>query len=521
MYHGLLTRKYLTSKVMPLLAALAVMLCTATVLVVWSVMGGFLNSLLASGRTMAGDVMITWPTVGFAHYGDLMKRLEDDRAFVAATSAQIETFGLVNLPDGRVEGVQIKGIDPASYARVVDFADGLWWKPIEKALPKDVGERDERLSPALRDSLTQDYEQGLAMAEPDAVTGRIRPAAVTGIEMLGLSRRQPEGYYARGAVGVPTSDGGIESKQMFAPRTEVTLRVLPLDRKGRTIDTTARVFPVANELRTGVYEIDKKSILVPLATLQQMLKMDEAIRVGDTPAGSASIIRDGERESFAQPPSQGVEPARVTTVLVRAASGVTPDQLAERCRLVYKGFAEAHRGQVPSYNDLVFNRLIRTWEDQNATLVGAVKRETAMVLFLLCFISFTVSVLILAIFWSIVSEKTRDIGILRAIGASAWGVAWLWLRYGIAIGVIGASAGLGLALAVVLNINEIHDWLGRALGLVVWDPRVYYFSVIPNQVEVWKAAIVVGGGLGFSMLGAIIPALRAASLTPVRALRFE
>jgi len=55
----------------------------------------------------------------------------------------------------------------------------------------------------------------------------------------------------------------------------------------------------------------------------------------------------------------------------------------------------------------------------------------------------------------------------------------------------------------------------------VWDPRVYYFSVIPNQVEVWKAAIVVGGGLGFSMLGAIIPALRAASLTPVRALRFE
>ena len=54
MYQALLTRRYLTSKVMPLLAAVAVTLCTAMVLIVWSVMGGFLGMLVASGRTLIG-----------------------------------------------------------------------------------------------------------------------------------------------------------------------------------------------------------------------------------------------------------------------------------------------------------------------------------------------------------------------------------------------------------------------------------------------------------------------------------
>ena len=58
MYQALLTRRYLTSKLMPLLSALAVTLCTAMVLTVWSVMGGFLNVLLDSGKTIIGDVAI-------------------------------------------------------------------------------------------------------------------------------------------------------------------------------------------------------------------------------------------------------------------------------------------------------------------------------------------------------------------------------------------------------------------------------------------------------------------------------
>ena len=73
-YQPLLTRRYLTSKLMPLLAVVAVALCTAMVLIVWSVMGGFLNNFLASGRQMIGDVTVAYSR-GIPHYEQLMEML--------------------------------------------------------------------------------------------------------------------------------------------------------------------------------------------------------------------------------------------------------------------------------------------------------------------------------------------------------------------------------------------------------------------------------------------------------------
>ena len=75
MYQALLTKKYLTRKVMPMLAMAAVMLSVATILITWSVMGGFLKTLVESGKTLIGDVAIVWPNVGFAHYDELIDRV--------------------------------------------------------------------------------------------------------------------------------------------------------------------------------------------------------------------------------------------------------------------------------------------------------------------------------------------------------------------------------------------------------------------------------------------------------------
>src|SRR5262249_6329665 len=139
-YQALLTRRYLTSKVMPLLASLAVVLCVAMVLIVWSVMGGFLVRLISQGRTLVGDVVVQWPNTGFAYYDELVKDLQADPDIAGATPV-IESYGLLSLPSGHTHYVIVKGIEPVGYAKVTEYEQSLWWRPLDKPLPKDIGGR--------------------------------------------------------------------------------------------------------------------------------------------------------------------------------------------------------------------------------------------------------------------------------------------------------------------------------------------------------------------------------------------
>ena len=85
----------------------------------------------------------------------------------------------------------------------------------------------------------------------------------------------------------------------------------------------------------------------------------------------------------------------------------------------------------------------------------------------------------------------------------------------------GSITGTAVGYWVVLNINAIHDWMGQTFGLVIWDPRQYYFVEIPSEVEPSKATIVFVVGVLTCVVGAAIPAMHSARMDPVKALRFE
>lgn len=522
MYQLLLTKRYLTSKIMPLLAALAVALCTAMVIVVWSVMGGFLVMLINSGRTLSGDVSISWPITGFAHYEELIQRLEANPE-IAAAAPVIETYGLIGLPDGRTETVSIKGIDGPSFSRVTGFEDTLYWRPINTPTEKDTTRADLRLSK--HDLWKQLFEGGKRLVRTEVSKSDRkpidRPAVVPGISVSGFNFREPWGFYP-GLPFIRTTEGAKKPVDMFMLPVDgtVTLNVLPMDSKGRAIEMVARTFPVANEFHSGLYEIDHKTVFVQLGALQDMLKMNRAETI-DRSGPTVVISDDPSKEDFVTPVVVSEAPARVTNVLVRSKresyDTADADRLAVVVADIYREFAEAHAGKVPEPSSI----RILTWVDQNRTMITAVKKETALVLFIFCFVSLTAVFLVLAIFWAMVSEKTRDIGVLRAVGASRSGVAGLWLLYGLAIGLVGSGIGFTLAYLVVTNINGIHEWLGQKLNLYIWDPRVYYFTRIPSQLDPTHVVIVLCGGLLASCLGALWPAARAARMNPVQALRFE
>jgi lipoprotein-releasing system permease protein len=128
---------------------------------------------------------------------------------------------------------------------------------------------------------------------------------------------------------------------------------------------------------------------------------------------------------------------------------------------------------------------------------------------------------ILAIFFMIVVEKTRDIGILKSLGAGAPGIAGIFLGYGLFLGLVGAGAGLALGLAITWNINVIRAGVEWCTGQRVFDPAIYYFFKIPTIVHPGTIAWIMAGAVTIAVASSVLPALRAARLHPVEALRHE
>ena len=128
---------------------------------------------------------------------------------------------------------------------------------------------------------------------------------------------------------------------------------------------------------------------------------------------------------------------------------------------------------------------------------------------------------ILAIFFMIVVEKTRDMGILKSLGASSRGILGIFLGYGLSLGVVGAGVGLTIGLLFVRYINQIRDLLEHITGQPVFDPSIYYFYQIPTIIDPFTVFWIMVGALSIAVLASILPALRAARLHPVEALRYE
>ncbi len=164
---------------------------------------------------------------------------------------------------------------------------------------------------------------------------------------------------------------------------------------------------------------------------------------------------------------------------------------------------------------------VNTWRDLQGALLAAVQMETTILNILLFLIIAVAGFGILATFFMIVVEKTKDIGVLKSLGASGAGVASIFLGYGVLLGAFGAGVGAVAGLIFVANINTIADWLETITGQAVFDPTVYYFETIPTIVHPLMVVWVIIGAVAIAVMASVLPSIRAARMHPVEALRYE
>jgi lipoprotein-releasing system permease protein len=264
-------------------------------------------------------------------------------------------------------------------------------------------------------------------------------------------------------------DGKSEEVKLLNPGDDVVITTIA----GQKLSPVYARYAVCDYFRSEMSEYDSHYVFVPLAHLQKLRGME----------------------------------GRVTNIQIRLKD--TPSH------------AEMEEIKKHLSNLMGPGLKVITWEEKQGPLLAAISVEKGILNVLLFMIVGVAGFGILAIFSMIVVEKTRDIGIMKALGASNGGVMKIFIGYGLLLGVVGALLGTGLGLTITTYINEIEWALSKVTGQEIFPRNVYYFDKIPTDVQGWQVALIDAGAVAIAVVFSVLPALRAALLHPVKALRFE
>ncbi len=163
----------------------------------------------------------------------------------------------------------------------------------------------------------------------------------------------------------------------------------------------------------------------------------------------------------------------------------------------------------------------QTWAQLNRQLLAAIQVEKSVMFFILTFIIVVAAFGIMSTLITVTVQKTKEIGVLKALGAQARTILGIFLLQGFVVGVIGVAAGVVLGLLTVENINPINHFLSSALGIELFPKEVYNFPRIPAYLTMRDLVTIAGSALVICTLAGLLPALRAARLEPVEALHHE
>lgn len=243
---------------------------------------------------------------------------------------------------------------------------------------------------------------------------------------------------------------------------------------GRTTPFGTSIRQVGYEVgaifEVGIYDYDSKFVIMPITDAQTLLLMDDTI-------GMIEIkVED-----------------------------------ADRVRQILK----------PLENKLIGRAVIADWKVINATLFEALQVERVAMFFALSFMVLVAAFNILSSLVMLVRAKTRDIAIMRTMGATRRSLLKIFVTTGTTVGAIGTLSGLALGFIVLYFRESIVSFIAFATGQQIWDPEVRFLSTLPSRTDPWEIAGIVLLAMVMSFLATLYPAFKAANTDPVQVLRYE
>jgi lipoprotein-releasing system permease protein len=254
-----------------------------------------------------------------------------------------------------------------------------------------------------------------------------------------------------------------------------------------------QAFTLVDTFKSGYWESDASHVYVPFDVAQRL-------------AGMAGRPAEGEDPG---------EPPRTSQVQVRLAPGAEAEAVVRAVERAWFDFIAARRPK-----DFAFP-VVNTWETQQRTILGVVEMERNITALMLGVMLIGFAILTALISYVMAYIKGRDVGILKALGASDAGVGSLFLGYGFVIGLLGTAIGLGAALAMLHWLDPIEMYVNQFIGRPVFPRDVYYFDRIPRNLSAAWAVGVSLAVLALSTLASMAGGLLAALKQPVETLRYE
>ncbi|MBL9136574.1 MAG: FtsX-like permease family protein [Verrucomicrobiales bacterium] len=308
----------------------------------------------------------------------------------------------------------------------------------------------------------------------------------------------------------------------------------------RGIDTRAgsEASPMVNLIRLGTNDLRGKGILVgwelarrldvqpgdivnilPPGVAQQMLA--QARRQADGQSDEAFLPIEFVVRGIFDAGYYEYNVAYVLTSLSNAQDLYNLDDAVHGVTVTLANPMEADAIRVPLARALGSGYRVTTWKEDKGEILEAVAVEKNVMFIVLFFVMIVAAFGITSTQITFVVQKTREIGVLKALGCTRAQVSWLFLSQSIFVGVVGVVTGCGLGILAVRYRNEFLEFMRRTTGLELFPASIYGFGQLPARIEVMDVAMICGSALVICLLAGLLPAWNAGRLQPVEALRHE